>query len=163
MSKVETRRHQEIERKFLVERVPFPLEQYPVKHIQQGYIVIDEDGFEVRVRKANERHTLTMKSGTDMARVEVENELTQDEFNALWPLTGERHIMKSRYEVPHNNHIVEVDVFKGALTGLVTAEIEFATVESAAQFIGPNWLGVEVTFVKEYKNQALAIFGHPKA
>jgi adenylate cyclase len=52
---------------------------------------------------------------------------------------GTRVIEKTRYRVPHNDVLVEVDVFGGRHVGLVVAEIELASADQ--QFELPAWLG----------------------
>ena len=54
----------EIERKFLVERVPDGLDAG--EPIDQGYLAIADDGVEVRVRRRGEATVLTVKSGPAM-------------------------------------------------------------------------------------------------
>ena len=55
----------------------------------------------------------------------------------------------------------EVDVYDGAHDGLVTAEIEFGSVEACERFSPPAWLGREVTGDARYANQSLAVNGRP--
>ena len=66
---------QEIERKFLINGdVPLELGDYPCEPISQGYISIDSNGTEVRLRAKGGRHTLGVKSGPSRTRVEEEIE-----------------------------------------------------------------------------------------
>ena len=51
----------EIERKFLVDRLPDGLGEGD--RIEQGYLAIGDDGVEVRVRRRGDDMTLTIKSG----------------------------------------------------------------------------------------------------
>jgi adenylate cyclase len=53
----------------------------------------------------------------------------------------------------------EVDVYAGDHDGLLTAEIEFPSVEASEAFEPPAWLGREVTGDGSYANQALALQG----
>lgn len=48
----------EIERKYLIDRLPENLEQYECKHIEQGYLNTDPV---VRIRKSNDKYTLTLQ------------------------------------------------------------------------------------------------------
>jgi CYTH domain-containing protein len=50
----------------------------------------------------------------------------------------------------------ELDVYGGALEGLLTAEIEFPSEAAARAFAPPPWLGEEVTGDATYANQNLA-------
>ena len=49
----------EIEKKFLVRKLPENLTQYSVKHMEQGYLCTDPV---LRIRKRNDRYILTYKS-----------------------------------------------------------------------------------------------------
>jgi len=148
----------EIERKFLVERVPDDLGG-TARRIDQGYVALDE-GAEVRVRRIGDELWLTVKGTGGLARVEEELRLSREQFESLWPLTEGRRIEKTRHTLPGG---VEVDVYDGSLTGLVVAEIEFASEEESAAFEPPDWFGAEVTDDPRYKNRALAVGGRPQA
>ena len=147
----------EVERKFLVVRLPGELDSFPAEVIEQGYLALDGD-VEVRVRRRGGRSpVLTIKSGGGLARVEEEFEIGDERFAALWPLTAGRRVEKTRYEVPGDGGLVfELDVYAGPLRGLMTAEVEFSSVEASALFEPPSWLGLEVTEDPSYKNRALA-------
>jgi adenylate cyclase len=152
----------EIERKFLVDRLPDGLGDG--EPIEQGYLAIGDDGVEVRVRRRGGAMTLTIKSGPGMQRTEEEMELDARRFESLWPLTAGRRVTKTRHVVPlGDGRAAEVDVYTGAHDGLLTAEIEFDSVEQSDAFRPPDWLGREVTGQRSYANQALATGGMPEA
>jgi len=69
-------------------------------------------------------------------------------------------IEKQRHIVSVTNARWEIDVFSGALAGLVIAEIELP--DRNAQFKRPDWLGEEITSDKRYSNANLAIHGLPQ-
>lgn len=148
----------EIERKFLVDRIPGGLGEGD--SIEQGYLAIGDDGVEVRVRRRGDDMTLTIKSGPGMTRTEVELEIDAERFNALWPLTDGRRVNKTRHLIPLDGDVtVELDVYSGAHHGLLTAEIEFPSEDASDAFDPPAWLGREVTGDGDYANQALAMTG----
>jgi CYTH domain-containing protein len=152
----------EIERKFLVAEPPSHLERWPATAIEQGYLALDEDGTEVRVRRRDGRTWLTVKSGAGRVRVEEEIEIEPERFERLWTLTEGRRIEKTRYEVPAGDGLtIELDVYAGDLDGLLTAEIEFPSEQASAAFEPPGWLGAEVTGDERYANQSLALRGPP--
>ena len=154
----------EIERKFLVDRLPADLAEHPSGQIEQGYLAITEDGLEVRVRSYGGRSFLTIKSGGDETRVEEEVEIDARRFRSLWPLTVGKRISKRRYLLPAAGGArIELDVYDGSLAGLVAAEVEFESAAAAAAFTPPAWLGREVTFDPAYKNKRLAVDGLPAA
>ena len=116
----------EIERKFLVPAVPSSLELGSGSRLRQGYLAIDGP-VEVRVRRSGDASVLTVKAGSGLARTEVERDLTEAEADELWPATEGRRVEKVRSALPlPTGDVIEVDVYEGALDGLVTAEVEFA-------------------------------------
>jgi CYTH domain-containing protein len=153
----------EVERKFLVRERPPGLEEHPHKALAQGYVAIHEDGVEVRVRREDDAFRLTVKSGPGHVRVEEELEIDERRFEALWALTEGRRLSKTRYLIPLGEATVELDVYEGALQGLMTAEVEFDSEQASAAFRPPPWLGEEVTGDPRYANQSLATRGAPSA
>ena len=145
----------EIERKFVVTELPDGLGEGDA--IDQGYLAIAPDGVETRIRRRDGDATLTVKSGPAMIRVEEEIPLEPARFEALWPLTEGRRLEKVRHLIPLGDGLTpELDVYGGALAGLVSDEIEFPTEDAARDFSPPPWLGEEVTGDKTYANQNLA-------
>ena len=152
----------EIERKFLVPEAPADLDRHPSTAIEQGYLAIADDGTEVRIRRRDGSATLTVKGAGGRSRVEEELEIDEERFERLWPLTDGRRIEKTRYEIPADDGLtIELDVYGGALAGLVVAEIEFDSEATADAFSASDWLGREVTDDERYKNQRLASEGAP--
>ncbi len=149
----------EIERKFLVGDVPAGLAIDSEEEIAQGYLAVGAD--EIRLRLRAGRHLLTAKQGHGLAREEVEVALDPAAFEALWPLTEGRRVEKTRSTTQIEGGTLEIDVYTGALAGLVTAEIEFDDSESAAAFTPPSWLLRELTGDERYSNQRLAQDGLP--
>lgn len=156
----------EIERKWLISGVDaLPAEVLAVEpaEIDQGYLTIGAGGSETRVRRKDHACTLTVKSGQGLVRAEVEVELSAKQFGALWPATEGARIQKARRKFPSaDGHTIEVDVYAGALDGLVVAEVEFADPASAESFAAPDWFGREVTSDDAYKNRSLAVSGVPR-
>jgi len=149
----------EIERKFLVGEMPRAESGQTV--IEQGYLALDERG-EVRLRRQGGELLLTAKTGHGEVREEVEVPIDPRAFEALWPLTAGRRVRKVRHFVPLRGNLrAEVDVYAGALDGLLTAEIEFESTEQADRFSPPPWLGAELTGDERYANQSLATRGLP--
>ena len=149
-------RHREIERKFLVRRLPDDLTAFPSTEISQGYLVSLDDGLQVRLRKRREQYTLTYKRGLGNVREEREVALTAEQFAILWPATEGKRLSKTRYEIPLGERVVEIDVYSGKHAGLVVAEVEFDDEESAINFKPPAWLGDDVPGDPRYSNQLLA-------
>jgi adenylate cyclase len=157
---------EEIERKFLADGdLPFDLSDHSCEQISQGYIAIDPDGTEVRLRVKAGRHTLGVKSGPARTRVEQEIEIDENRFQSLWALTEGRRIEKRRFAIPLDgtDHTIELDAYDSDLSGLMTAEVEFPSESEADAFEPPSWLGPDVTGDPAYGNQSLAQRGKPGA
>jgi adenylate cyclase len=152
----------EIERKFLVERLPSDLGRFPATRIRQGYLAVHEDGTEVRVRSSDGRAVLTVKQGAGRTRAEEELAIEPALLERLWPLTEGRRLEKTRYAIPcDDGATIELDVYEGELEGLAVAEVEFAGEREADEFRPPSWLGEEITDDARYRNQRLAQEGAP--
>jgi adenylate cyclase len=150
----------EVERKWLVHTPP-DLPAHQGKAVTQGYIALAEDGTEVRLRQIGEQFFQTVKGAGGLVRGEIEVELTKQQFEALWPATAGRRLEKTRYRVPWAGKPVEIDVYHGALAGLVVAEVEFTSADESKPFTAPPWFGTEVTDDEAYKNVHLALHGKP--
>jgi CYTH domain-containing protein/CHAD domain-containing protein len=155
----------ERERKFLVAQRP-DVQPGNGDALRQGYIALDGT-VSVRVRRGRKGAMLTVKGGDNPVRTEVELPLSDAQFDALWVLTGTRRVEKERHRVPLGDRpgdlVAELDVFSGALDGLVVVEVEFGDDETMAAFAPPAWFGAEVTDDPRYTNAALAVGGAPES
>lgn len=149
----------EVERKFLVDENPAVAEASGVE-ILQGYLAVG-GGAEVRLRSKAGRGFLTVKRGSGLQRSEYEVGLDTAQFESLWPATAGRRVEKTRYELPVGDLTAELDHYHGELEGLLTVEVEFASVATAGDFDPPSWFGCEVTDDERYKNNRLALDGIP--
>lgn len=146
----------EIERKFLIKRLPLEILRSRHFRIAQGYLANETGGRHVRLRKKGATPTLTFKVGRGSLREEREIQLSAKQFAILWPATRGRRLRKVRYEVPWRHLIIEIDVYHGSNSGLVVAEVEFPSQASCRKFKPPPWFGREVTGEKRYSNVRLA-------
>ncbi|MEK7537735.1 MAG: CYTH domain-containing protein [Patescibacteria group bacterium] len=158
----EVDRPKEIERKYLVKSLPDNLEDLDHAEIDQGYLAITPDGTEVRLRRKGEKFYQTVKSGSGKSRFESEIQITPEQFQALWEATSGKRIAKTRYHIPHEDRLLELDVYHGSLDGLTSVEVEFPDEEASEKFVPPEWFGEEVTEDSRYKNQQLALAGIPR-
>lgn len=154
----------EIERKFLVASLPAE-KSLPV-FIDQGYLRIDDDGSEDRVRRmrnpdGTNEYFRTHKSGGDVERGEEEYALPPEEFEAQWPKTRGLRIAKIRFPIAADALTYEIDMFRGELEGLLTVEVEFDSRAASEAFVPPAWFGPEVTADPAFKNKNLARHGLP--
>jgi CYTH domain-containing protein/CHAD domain-containing protein len=151
----------EIERKFLLPALPDAAVRAAAVRIEQGYLAIAEQT-EVRLRRAGGRMTLTAKRGHGETREEHEIALYLEQFEALWALTAERQLVKTRRRLPLEGGLTaEVDAYEGRLAGLAVVEVEFASAEASRAFQPPDWFGEEVTGDLAHSNQSLASNGLP--
>lgn len=166
---------QEIEKKFLVRN--FDISRLPADtksfEITQVYITDrHRPGVECRVRRKtldrNSSYYYNEKTDTKLEGVRGESEsqigeARYEEFVRLFKDPACQPVEKTRYKFRFESHIVELDVYHGRLTGLVTAEVEFKTVQEMADFVPPDFLSlVDVTADKRYSNRQLAQHGIPK-
>jgi adenylate cyclase len=129
------------------------------REISQYYIVATKE-LAIRLRKdeGDSHAVLAVKSGG--------NALSVDEYEFKTPLSEyeeRKHelvgieILKTRYEIEHEDHTFELDVFHGDLEGLLVVEVELDDVDATVSL--PAWAGAEVTFDVRYKNAMLALNG----
>jgi len=146
----------EIERKFLIKRLPIEILRSRHFPIAQGYLANEAGGRHVRLRKKAKIVSLTFKVGRGSAREEREIRLSPKQFVTLWPATRGRRLRKTRYEIPWKNLKIEIDIYYGRNNGLMVAEVEFPSQASCRKFKPPSWFGREVTGEKRYSNVRLA-------
>jgi CYTH domain-containing protein len=149
-------RHLEIERKFLVRRLPPGWKRRPSSPIVQGYFPVAGKDLEIRLRRKGSEHFITIKGGHGRRRLEEEIQIPKPMFRALWPLTGVARISKRRYKIPCDSKTIEMDVYHGPHRGLLTADIEFDSTCESRRFQPPDWLGREITGQRQYANEQLA-------
>ena len=146
----------EIERKYLIDEIPFDLKDYSCKVIEQGYLNTDPV---VRVRRSNDKYILTYKGSGLMVREEYNLPLNKEAYEHLLTKADGIILTKKRYmiPVPGSDHLtIELDVFEGHYHGLILAEVEFASEEEAKAFNPPAWFGEDVTLSGEYHNSRLS-------
>ena len=150
----------EIERKFLVDNDAWRDAVERSHTLTQAYLAIDGDT-SVRVRiKDGESARLTVKVGkTGMTRSEFEYPVTLSDAREMVEAGRDRLIEKTRHIVSHGGFVWEVDVFAGALSGLIVAEVEMGSETDNPAL--PGWLGREVTGEPAWTNAMLASNGRP--
>lgn len=103
----------EIERKYLVLHLPGPLESYPCRILEQGYLNTSPV---VRIRRDNDRYELTYKSAGLMSRQEYNLPLDDKSYEHLLTKIDGRLIKKKRYMIPLSSALTaELDIFEGDL------------------------------------------------
>lgn len=99
--------------------------------------------------------SLTYKRNAKIGREEREIRLSAEQFDTLWPATEGRRLTKVRYDVPWQQWVIEIDIYRGRHSGLIVAEVEFPDEKSCREFVPPDWLGEDVTGRSRYSNVVL--------
>jgi adenylate cyclase len=144
----------EIERKFLVRGDGWRDLVTSQVSIRQAYLGADSKA-SIRVRiKDDAKATLSIKSRpAGLRRLELEYSIPVLEAEAMIPLRHGTMIEKVRHLVPWDEATWEIDVFYGANSGLIIAEIELKHEQQRVEL--PAWIGTEVTGQACYYNSFL--------
>jgi CHAD domain-containing protein/CYTH domain-containing protein len=148
----------EIERKFLLDGVPALDQEDSAAEIEQGYLPGERVVERIRRTRTDGKEELlrTVKEGTGISRLEVEEPLPAEVFARLWPLTEGRRIRKRRHHVKDGSLTWEIDEFRDR--NLVVAEVELPS--PSAEVTTPDWLRPhvvrEVTDDPAFSNYRLA-------
>ena len=144
----------EIERKFLIDRLPEDLTRYTCHNIQQAYLCTDPV---IRIRRQDDDYILTYKSKGFLAREEYNLPLNQESYRHLLEKADGIILSKKRWLIPLQDDLTaELDVFAAPYEGLYLAEVEFPSKEAAEAFTPPSWFGEEVTYSPLYHNSTLS-------
>ena len=146
----------EIERKFLVEGDTWrPLGLG--KPYCQGYLS-RAPGVTVRVRTEGNVACITIKGITKgISRPEFEYSIPFEDALELQRLCTTPLVTKTRYHIPYEGYLWEIDEFHGDNKGLIIAEVELDHPNAAINI--PSWIGKEVSADVRYCNSNLSI--HP--
>jgi CHAD domain-containing protein/CYTH domain-containing protein len=154
----------EIERKFLLHTLPDVASRTPGIRIAQGWL--PGERLRERLRRSvyadgRVEWTRTVKLGTGVRRVEIEEPTDPMLFESMWPLTAAARVEKVRHAVPDGALTWEIDVFLDR--HLLLAEVELPSEDAEVQL--PEWLAPcverEVTGDPAYVNANLARVPRP--
>lgn len=131
----------EIERKWLIKGLPSEIYKHKYSsNIEQGYISVDP---EVRIR-ANinvlhdgtifDKHFLAIKSNGTLSRMEIEIEISKDNFESLLKLVPGELIMKRYFTYEFAGYTIEMSEVDRQW---YYAEVEFESEEDAKAFVFP--------------------------
>jgi adenylate cyclase len=143
----------EIERKFFVDVSKLgPLPEG--SRIVQGYVPTTNK-VAVRARVKGASAFLTLKGESKgSSRLEFEYPIPLNDAELIISeLCQAAKIDKTRYEITHEGHLWELDVFHGENDGLVVAEVELE--DESEEVVIPTWVQKEVTGQLEYLNSSL--------
>ena len=144
----------EIEHKYLVDHVAWQALSKPAPvPIIQGFISRSPEST-VRIRiKGNKGFIAIKGKSVGITRTEFEYEIPLQDAEDLLNEFTDKQIRKERYEIVIRDHIWEVDVFEGALKGLILAEVEVKSEEE--KFELPHWVTQDVSTNPDYYNSVL--------
>lgn len=143
----------EIERKFLISRLPENLDSYDFHIIEQAYLTTDPT---IRVRMEDDRYYMTYKGSGLIAHEEYNLPLTKDAYLTLKSKADGNVISKKRHLIPYGKYTIELDVFSEPFAPLIIAEVEFPSLDEADNFIAPDWFKEDVTTNRDYYNSNMS-------
>ncbi len=139
----------ELEKTYLVKKLPENLKSFKFKEIIDVYIPKTSEHPKLRLRKNGNKFELTKKEPVNDGDASHQKEqtiiLTETEFNALNQQLEGKRVRKIRYFYGYNGIIAEFDVFQDKLSGLVVVDFEFATLDEKDNFQMPDFCLVDIT------------------
>ena len=139
----------EFELTFLARALPEGLANWPSMRLTDVYVPANPVMHpRLRLRQKGEAYEITKKvplnSADASAHTEITIPLSPDEYRDLAGLNG-RRVEKIRYSGLIDGNPAEVDVFVGALQGLVLIDFEFSDREQLEKFVVPRICLADVT------------------
>ena len=137
----------EIEKRYEVIKDKIPTNDITSKiYIEQMYSNINPN---VRIRKTIENgkteyfHTVKYKTENKNSRVEIEQNINEEDYNKIFKLIDKKPVRKNRYIIPIENGLTaEVDEFLDINKTIV--EVEFSDEKEMNNFVPPSWFGSEL-------------------
>ena len=121
---------------------------------EESNILTKTEHWVSRIRIQNDTVILTMK-GKQKGIATTELEWVLSGLPNVHSLDEHPCVEKTRYCVNAGNELIwEVDEFEGVLAGLILAEIELEDINQKFEF--PEWIGIELTGLKNWSNASLA-------
>ena len=121
---------------------------------EESHIITKTEHWVSRIRIQNDLVIFTMK-GKQKGIATTELEWLLPSMPHISELEQHPCVEKTRYCVNAGNGLIwEVDEFEGVLAGLILAEIELEDINQKFEF--PEWIGIELTGLKNWSNASLA-------
>jgi len=121
---------------------------------EESNILTKAEHWVSRIRIQNDVVILTLK-GKQKGIATIELEWVLSGLPNVHSLDEHPCVQKTRYCVDAGDGLVwEVDEFEGVLAGLILAEIELEDINQKFEF--PEWIGIELTGLKNWSNASLA-------
>ena len=145
----------EIERKFLVDKIPADLEKYSHKELEQGYLCREPV---VRVRREGEAYVLTYKSKGLMVREEYNLPLNKEAYEHLLKKADGTVITKTRYVIPQTKDLkIELDIFHGKHPGTDFGRSGVCFGGGSKSILSAGMVWGRITFRSQYHNSVLSM------
>ncbi len=147
----------EIEKVFLLKKLPLNLHKYQSTIIQVGDFYDSNAIDALKVRKKGDYYELIKKErNSNHKRIEHIIVIKKGEFDVLIKTTIQNH-KKERYLYPLDDNICEIDIYQDKLSGYVRAEVEFENEEKMKKFNPPDWFAEEITDINHEIHKDLGI------
>lgn len=144
----------EIERKFLVDAKAWEMQPKGIPAIISQSYLLNTIEKTIRLRIKDKDAYVTIKGPTKgITRAEFEYKIPMADAQIMMDTFNLKVLTKKRFEVRMNKTLWEIDVFEGALSGLILAEVELQSEDET--FEKPPWLGQEVSHLAAYYNANL--------
>ncbi|MCH1480585.1 MAG: CYTH domain-containing protein [Crocinitomicaceae bacterium] len=144
----------EIERKFLVDAKAWEIQPKGIPAIISQSYLLNTIEKTIRLRIKDKDAYITIKGPTKgITREEFEYKIPMADAQIMIDTFNLKVLKKKRFEVRMNKTLWEIDVFEGALSGLILAEVELQSEDET--FEKPPWLGQEVSHLAAYYNANL--------
>ena len=144
----------EIERKFLVDAQAWEIQPKGIPEIISQSYLLNTIEKTIRLRIKDKDAYVTIKGPTKgITRAEFEYKIPMADAQIMMDTFNLKVLTKKRFEVRMNKTLWEIDVFEGALSGLILAEVELQSEDET--FEKPPWLGQEVSHLAAYYNANL--------
>lgn len=135
--------HNEIERKFLVKKMPLLF--FIKKTSQERYFIQYGDLVEEGYKRTGSKYEYEIKTFVSPEeRTREKRDVTKEEFEAQKE-NGSKIIERDCFYLTKKSPIISIKKYKGLYNGLNLAEVEFDSTEERENFVPPSWMGVEVT------------------
>ena len=145
----------EIEHKYLVVNDSYRELATKKENIRQGYLNRNPDRT-VRIRVMDDKGFLTVKGRNHGEhRLEFEYEIPLHDAEEILRLSEPGIVEKTRYYVPYDGMVWEVDEFHGSLNGVVVAEVEIP--EVGTTYNKPSFIGQDITGDPKFYNSNLKV------
>lgn len=154
------KKHEPIQRKFILLKLPPALLNVRGVEEEEGFIV-SSSLRDLRLRRSHKSYFISFREKQVSLFHNKEIKITKSHFEALWPFTEGKRIKSKRYLFRLQNRKAQVDCFAQEHAPLQLIQIFFPTVQASRSFKKPTFFGEEVTSSESYDTEEMALHGIP--